>query len=142
MADISITSSAVVPDSEATVLSGVLDVAGGVNPGDIVAPASDGTIVKAQATSATLAAAVGVVVNIAGDGQIVYYVSAGLVTIQAAAFSNLYEPLVVSANAGNIAPIGDLTSGTHYLTYLGWATAANRIMVNIDATGGVYGVAA
>lgn len=44
------------------------------------------------------------------------------------------ETYVVSTNTGKIAPIGDLTTGD-YVTYLGVASAADNLLLNINATG-------
>lgn len=47
------------------------------------------------------------------------------------------QAYVASANAGNIAPESDITSG-QYLTHLGYATDANTLQLAIKATGATH----
>lgn len=45
------------------------------------------------------------------------------------------QTYVVSATAGNIAPLADISTTNHYLTILGIASAAGNLPLDINATG-------
>lgn len=111
MADISITASAVVPSSSATIASGKAGEA--INAGQLVyKDATDSNKIKlADANSAAKVGVIGMAINSAGAaGQYVTYVTkdpeltiGGTRTVGA-----IY---ILSATAGGVAPVADLTTG-------------------------------
>lgn len=94
---------------------------------------SDSKYWKADANaSSDTAAAVGIALTPAdADG---YFTMATSGPVDLGATLTVGETYVVSATAGAIAPIGDLTTGD-YPTHLGVATAADKLVLNIYASG-------
>jgi predicted transcriptional regulator len=96
---------------------------------------SDSELYKAQAdgTSAE-ATAVGIALHAAGDGQPLSYAATGSTINIGATTAKVHY--LVSATAGGVAPIADITTSGHYITRLGYATAADgTFVVDIKVTG-------
>ena len=133
MADITVTAANVLKTA-ASIVTGV--VAGeSLTAGQCVyLKASDGKLWKAQADgTAAEAAAVGITLHAAGANQPVAYATAG--TMNIGGTTAKLTTYVVSAAAGGIAPMADLTSG-QYITELGYATATDgSFIVAIKARG-------
>lgn len=79
------------------------------------------------------AVAKGIVLTPGATGETVVIAPTGT-TIDVGATLTVGETYVVSATAGAIAPIGDLTTGD-YVTILGVAKAAGKLVLDINATG-------
>lgn len=95
---------------------------------------SDGEYYKADANaSSTTAQAAGIALTPGGDGErgVIVTSSSG---IDLGATLTVGTTYVVSATAGAIAPIADLTTND-YVTVLGTATAAGKLRLSIDITG-------
>jgi|SRR6185437_11241265 len=132
MADVTITPANVQTSSTQT-KTGTAGVA--ITAGEsLVALASDGGKLHLAKGDTTLnAACVGVALNNAAAGQPVFYQAVGLITIGGTVA--IGTPYVVSAaNGGGIAPWSDLVS-TNKVTFLGYATTAGILNLNIQATG-------
>lgn len=98
---------------------------------------ADGNSLKPADTNSGTAAArtfAGIALNGGGDGQAAAYAT-GDGLIDMGATLTVGEVYVLSANAGGIAPVGDLATG-HYTCVLGVATAANRLKL-MPIQGGV-----
>lgn len=90
--------------------------------------ASDGKLWKAQADgTAAEATAVGIALHAALANQPVTYAGNGC-TLNIGGTTSKATVYVVSAAAGGIAPLADLTS-TQYISHLGYATATDGSMV-------------
>lgn len=125
MADLTITAASVI-NSTASVSAGTAGES--VTAGQAVyLKASDSRLWKAQADgTAAEAEAVGIALHAAGAGQPLTYASDGAINIGGTTSkATLY---CVSAAAGGVAPIADLTSG-QYITELGYATATDGSFV-------------
>lgn len=96
--------------------------------------AADGNSLKpADANaSATTAAAVGIALHAALDGQPLEYITAGPLALGAILTQGLWY--VVSATAGGICPTADLAS-THFSTLLGYAHSTSVLVVVVKASG-------
>lgn len=125
MADLTITAGSVL-NSSATVLTGTAGES--LTAGQSVyLKAADGKIWKAQCDgTAAEAEAVGITLHAAGAGQPIAYATEGAINIGAT--TSKATSYVVSAAAGGVAPIADLTSG-QYITELGYATATDGSFV-------------
>lgn len=133
MADLTITAASVLLTSgtKATGTAGESITAGQA----VYLKASDSKLWKAQADgTAAEAIAVGIALHAAGAGQPLSYAEPGAV-INIGATTSKATVYVVSATAGGVAPIADLTS-TQYLSHLGYATATDgSFVVKITNTG-------
>lgn len=96
---------------------------------------SDSKLWLAQADgTAAEAAAVGIALHAAAAGQPISYAEPGAV-INIGGTTSKATVYHVSAAAGGVAPVADLSSG-QYLTRLGYATATDgSFVVDIKATG-------
>ena len=128
MADISITAASVQKTSSTGVQQGT--AGGTITAGQSVyRDSADSNHIKAAvATADASAAAVGVALSGASDGQPIFFASGGNVTYNAAlTVGTVYA---VSGNAaGAIAPVADLGSGD-YVTVLGIATTTTNLSLN------------
>jgi len=80
------------------------------------------------------AAVVGIALNSAtAAGQPINYTASGVITVQAAAFTNIGDLLFLSTTPGAAEPHADLTT-SDYVTLLGWATGATTFQLSIKAT--------
>lgn len=130
MADLSITA------------SGILKGTGGVQAVGVAASTTTAGVVLYVTTSNQLAAAVnttqanaqvvGIALHASFAGQPLVYQTGGPLT--GGFTATVGQTYVLSGNAGNIAPVGDLTSG-EYVTILGVASAAGTINLGINPTG-------
>lgn len=94
---------------------------------------ADGEYYKADANaSSTTAAAAGIALTPGAAGEYGIIVTSGEMDLGATLVVG--ETYVVSATAGAIAPIADLTTGD-YPTILGVATTAGKITINILSSG-------
>lgn len=94
----------------------------------------DNRMYKAKADTSAHADAKGVMLTAGSAGQPGQYAPPGA-TIDVGGTLTVGQGYCVSPNnAGGIAPISDLSS-THYPTYLGIATASNRLPLRINASG-------
>lgn len=133
MSDLIITASAVVEGLAATVASGVAAVS--INAGQsIFLDASNLNKVTLADANLSLAAAScrGIALGNAVAGQRVSYITSGPVTLGAVLTQG--KVYVLSANAGGIAPVADLSSGM-YSTILGVASSTSMLQVGIVASG-------
>lgn len=133
MADLTITAASVLKTS-GNVLSGTAGET--ITAGQSVyLKAADSRIWKAQADgTAAEAAAVGVALHASLAGQPIQYVGDGAV-INIGGTTAKLTTYCVSAAAGGVAPIADLTSG-QYITELGYATATDgSFVVRVKARG-------
>lgn len=118
MADLSVTAASVVSvdGGKSSALAGEAITAGQ----SVYVKASDGRVYKAQADGTVAEAeATGIALNGGATGQPIQYQTDGTLTIGATTAKGV--AYVVSAAAGGVCPIGDLTSG-QYITFLGYAT--------------------
>jgi hypothetical protein len=92
-----------------------------------------GNLLLAKSDTVTDAACVGIALNSAGAGQPINYAPAGS-TVNIGAVGTAGQTYVVSANAGQIAPISDLATGNK-VTILGVMTTTSLLVLNINATG-------
>lgn len=130
---LSITAANVVAAADAVTEVGTLGAT--VTSGQVIyKDTSDGTWKLADNNSATAAARTpwGIALNGGGSGQPVKILKSGSVTIGATVTAGVAYYL--GANAGEIVPVGDLSSGM-YPTVLGIATSASVLKVNITASG-------
>ena len=134
MADLTITAAQVLKSTGAVVETG--------NAGETITQgqsvyrkAADKEIYKADANvAAAEAAAVGIALNSAADGQPIKFQTDGSITLGAGAAPVEGTVYVVSATAGGIAPVADLVS-TNYVTTLGVGNGSNGIDMILKATG-------
>lgn len=134
MADLTITAAQVLKSTGAVVETG--------NAGETITQgqsvyrkAADKEIYKADANvTAAEAAAVGIALNSAADGQPIKFQTDGSITLGAGAAPVEGTVYVVSATAGGIAPVADLVS-TNYVTTLGVGNGSNGIDMILKATG-------
>jgi hypothetical protein len=133
LADISITTTAVVPGSDARITHGFAGAA--ITAGQAVYKASATQLyMLADADSATAEARSpdGIALNGAAVGQPVAVQTKGDLTINAVLTAN--TPFFLSGTAGGICPIADVGTG-EYLVQLGIAKSTTVLAVEIKATG-------
>lgn len=94
---------------------------------------SSNQVVGAKANGATTAPVIGIALNAASSGQPVTVLTSGVITIGATTTKGTIY-VVSAANAGGIAPIGDLATG-NYLSIIGYANSTTQITLTINATG-------
>ncbi len=137
MADLVITASAVIPNTSVTGATPIKQTGAAgetITAGQSVyLKASDGLIwlADANASSAT-AAAVGISLHAALAGQPITYQSGGALSFGAILVAGKYY--VVSATAGGIAPVADLTT-TWYSTLLMYGYTTSVAIIDLNATG-------
>lgn len=133
MANIAITAASVVPGANAKTVDGIAGAA--ITAGQVVYldPAT-GKLLLADADSATAAArsVLGIALNSAAIGQPVTVQKAGLITIGGTVAPGVGYYL--SATAGAIAPVADMTTGL-YPTLLGFGQSATVINLAITPAG-------
>lgn len=97
--------------------------------------ASDNEWYKAQkdgtAAESGSGVSLGIALNGASDGQPLAVCTAGVVNMGATL--TVGETYIVSATAGGVAPIADVS--THYLTILGYAGTTANLTLDLNATG-------
>jgi hypothetical protein len=132
MADISQTAASVAPGNGAkidyTKLGGATMTAGMpvyIDPSDGKAKKADNNV------SATLANVYGILLNGCSDGQPCAIQTEG--DINLGATLTVGETYILSANAGAIAPVGDVS--TNFVTILGVARTAAIMQLKINPTG-------
>lgn len=133
MADLTITAANVVAASNATRVTGTAGET--ITAGQpVYAKSSDSYhLWKCDANfSADTAAAVGIALHAASDGQPLTYITAGDVDLGATLVEGTVY--VVSATAGGIAPAADLTTGW-YTTVLGVATTSSNLAMQLQVSG-------
>lgn len=133
MADLSITASAVVPGTNATVEHGTAGAT--ITAGQVVyRDASDGKYKLADADSATAAVRVprGVALNGGSDGQPLAIARSGDVTVNAVLTAG--TAYYLSATAGGIAPLADLLTGDD-VVLLGLAKSTTVLALDIQVSG-------
>lgn len=131
MADLTITA--------ANVLKGTGAIISTANAGETITQgqpvyinSSDKEAYRADAdASLAAAAAVGIALNSASNGQPIKYQTGGTITLGTGTEGVVY---CVSATAGGIAPVSDLTTGD-YVTILGVGNDASGLIMNLNATG-------
>lgn len=132
MANITITPANVLKGSGASIANG--RAGGTITAGMAVyADASDSGDLKAAhcETSAATAAAVGIALHGASDGQPLQYLTSGLITIGGTV---TVGELYVLSDSGGIAPEGDHASDD-WVTFIGVGVSATQIRVTIIASG-------
>jgi hypothetical protein len=134
MADLVITAANVAAGAGATI-DRTHNAGATITAGQVVALDTDNTYKPADNNSGTAAlrVAAGIALNAASSGQPVGVLTAGPITIGAAVSANVGYYL--SANAGGVCPIADLSAGM-YPSFLGFATSTTVLNVNIQAAGG------
>lgn len=133
MADLSITTGNVVVAGSAQTTVGTAGAT--ITAGQVVyQDAADGKYKLADCDSATAAvrSPVGIALNGAADGQPLSIIQRGPVTIGATMTAG--TAYYLSATAGGIAPVGDLTTGD-YPVIVGVATSATVLKVDFIETG-------
>lgn len=134
MADLSITAGNVVPASNAVVERATAGAA--ITAGQVVyLDTSDNKMKLADADAATAAARTprGIALCGASDGQPIVIQRSGDITIGATVTAGTAYYLS-AANAGGIAPVGDLTSGDYY-SLIGVAKSASALTLALIYTG-------
>jgi len=96
-----------------------------ITAGETLYTNASGQLALSQGTSATLAKCTGIALNGASPGQPVNYIKSGNLTLNAALTVGITY-CVSAANAGKIAPISDLSSGS-YTFILGVATTTTNL---------------
>jgi predicted transcriptional regulator len=134
MADITVTAANVLGaagHTTATKLAGETITAGQA----LYLKASDGRVWKAQADgTAAEATAVGIALNGGVAGQPITYCTAGPINIGGTTAQLIVY--AVSATAGGVADLADITTTGHYISLLGYATTVSGgFVVNIVNTG-------
>ncbi|MBR1230207.1 hypothetical protein JQ600_35520 [Bradyrhizobium sp. AUGA SZCCT0176] len=132
MTDLSVTAANVLPGAGATTDRGL--AGGTITAGMTVYKAADGTIVAADADSATVLARtpIGVALNSASAGQPVDYQKSGSITIGATMTAGVtyYQ----SGGAGLICPLADVSS-SEYLCIVGIATSTTVLKLSFNYSG-------
>ena len=129
MADLAITAAQVLPSTNARFQGG--DAGEALTAGtSAYKKSTDHKWYKADADAQETAEASGVVVCDAALGQRVVVQDDGDLVVGAAAAPVVGETYVVSAAAGKIAPIADLTTGK-YVTHLGVGKTGNKIALHV-----------
>lgn len=100
---------------------------------------SDNRVYKAQSDgTAEEAVVIGIALSsAAAAGQPVVYQAGGEVTVQSDAFTVVGALLVLGGTPGVAQDAGDLSDGD-YVTVIGYSTAANKMVLDIAATGVQY----
>lgn len=131
MADITVTATSVVPYANEQTAVGVAGET--ITAGQVVyLNSTTGKLMKADADTAAESVCKGIALNGGSLGQPVKYQYGGEITIGATvAVGTTY---VVSATAGGIAPVADLTTGD-YVSHVGVASTTGRIKLFINNTG-------
>ena len=135
MADLSVTAASVAPGTGAqiqTATSGATLTAGQVIYLD-TADSNKAKLSDANA-GALLAEVAGITVNGAASGQPIRYQKSG--SINVGATLTVGQTYINSTNAGGIAPISDLQTGS-YVSILGVATSATNLKLGIINSGTV-----
>lgn len=133
MADLSLTASAVVAGSGATIVSGTAGAT--ITAGQCVYfDSSDSKYKLADCDSATAAVrdVVGIALNGASAGQPIDVIRDGDLTLGSVLTGGI--PYFLSPNAGGICPIADIEVGDYY-TLIGIAKSATVLSVKIHASG-------
>lgn len=133
MADITVTSTSVIPGANATVLTGTAGET--ITAGQSVYLNASSLWMKAQCDGTALEAGSsnrGIAVTGAAINQSINVQIAGTITIGATVVAT--TQYIVSATAGGICPIADIAS-TNYLTLLGYASTTGALVMNASATG-------
>lgn len=136
MVDLVITASQVLPDAEgdSTVgLAGATLTAGQ----SVYLDSTTNTYKLADANAVLTAAAIGITLHAALAGQPIKVARGGSPTLGASAAPAVGMVYVVSATAGGIAPITDLTS-LMYTTILGVGAASSKIKLNVFVSGQLF----
>jgi hypothetical protein len=132
MSDISVTAANVLAGAGAIIRTG--RAGGTITAGQpVYADAADNGDLKAadNNVSAALANAIGIALHGASDGQPLSYQVEG--DINLGATLEVGETYIVSATAGGIAPVEDIS--TNFVTVLGVARTAAILQLKINATG-------
>ncbi|MDE2020527.1 MAG: DUF2190 family protein [Patescibacteria group bacterium] len=106
---------------------------GTLTQGQCVYLNSSNQVVGAQSNASGTATVLGIALNAASKGQPVTVLTSGVITIGATTTKGTIY-VVSAANAGGIAPIGDLATG-NYLSIIGYANSTTQITLTINATG-------
>lgn len=133
MADLSITAGSVLPNSNTHIERGTAGDT--ITAGQVVyRSAADGRYELADADSATAAVRVprGIALNSASDGQPLAIARSGDVTVNAVLTAG--TAYYLSATAGGIAPLADLTAGDD-VVLLGLAKSSSIIALDIQTSG-------
>jgi hypothetical protein len=132
MVDLTVTAASVLPGAGATTDRGL--AGGTITAGMPVYKAADGTIVAADADSATVLARtpIGIALNGASAGQPVDYQKAGSITIGATMTAGVTYYL--SGTAGGICPLADV-GASEYLCIIGIATSTTVLKLSFNASG-------
>ena len=131
MSDLSITATAVVKGVNGKTKTGTLG--GTVTAGMPIRLNTSGQIVAAKADTAVDADVDGIALNGGASGQPCTYLLGGPLTLNAVLTAGVIYVLS-AANAGGIAPFGDLTSG-NYVTIIGVAKSTTELDITINPTG-------
>jgi hypothetical protein len=126
VADLTITAADVVAGTNAQTGFGTAGAT--IAPGDLIyRHATNKTLLLADAnSSATTATVEGMALNAATSGQPVKWVSDGEVTV--GAVLTVAQSYIASTNAGKVAPISDLASGS-WLAYAGYAKTTSILVI-------------
>ena len=132
MADLSITAADVIKTDSTLIAEGTAGAT--VTAGQPVYKDStaSGKLKPADADVLATAAAVGIALHGASDGQPLRYATGGNLTLSAV--MTVGAVYVVSTTAGGIAPVADLGSGD-YVTLLGVATTTSNIKLSVSVSG-------
>jgi len=131
--DYSVTSSSVIPSSDATISRGTAGAA--ITAGQAVCKDTDGTIKLCDSNaSGNLHIFAGIAVNSASVGQPVLYCNADPTGFTPGFTVAAGAVVIVSAVAGNLCPVADLTTGD-YLVVVGVGIGSNKIILQPLSTG-------
>lgn len=134
MADLSITVASVLAAANAPKSSDQTYVWGeAVTRGMSVYRNADGKFYRAKATTAILAAAVGIALVDGATGQPAIYQTGGSIAIGATGVAGTIY-VVSAANFGGIAPWADIATG-NFVTILGVGDGAGNIALSLNPTG-------
>jgi hypothetical protein len=133
MADLTLTTSQVLPSTDARFQSGEAGEALTAGMPAYKKP-SDSKWYKGDADALETALAGGITVCDAGAGQRVIVQDDGDLVLGAGAAPVVGETYVLSATAGKICPIADLTTGK-YVTHLGVGKTGNKLQLHIHPSG-------
>lgn len=129
MADITQTAANVVKGSGASVSIGTAGAT--IVAGDCLYLDTNNALQKALNDTAAHAAMVGIALDGGASGQPIQYLTSG--DINPGGTVVVGETYVVSANAGKLAPVADIS--TKFLTHIGYGTSASNISVAIRVSG-------
>ncbi len=133
MADLTITAANVIADNDAVLADGIAGA--GITAGKALyleAATNKWKLADCDAATAEARVATAIALNGASDGQPVKVMKSGTVTIGAALSAGVAYYL--SATAGGICPVGDLTTGK-YPQIVGMAISTTKLKVNFQASG-------